>query len=227
MLKNERRSSLHTVSDKTTDLPHFDQVAYWRERHRKYANDPRSVGRLDLTIEANLDGERQLQETAAAFGHMFTGSVLDIGCGYGRLTAPLIAAGMRYTGVDVSPEAVARATQLYPSATFVAADLLTWDTAIKFDLILAFYVFVHFVDDGAWQSIVRKSLSWLRDTGVLVIADVMPTEKEQRGTHYAARTVMRYTELLDSCGSYIDREMRTRFARAYPTIKTSDLLFVR
>ncbi|MFG2990211.1 class I SAM-dependent methyltransferase [Streptomyces sp. NPDC048257] len=44
------------------------------------------------------------------------GSVLDIGCGPGRLVATLAARGQRALGVDVTPEAVARTTRAGGSA---------------------------------------------------------------------------------------------------------------
>ncbi|MGW4054317.1 class I SAM-dependent methyltransferase [Streptomyces sp. NPDC004779] len=40
------------------------------------------------------------------------GSVLDVGCGPGRLVAALAARGRRVMGIDISPEAVARTARL-------------------------------------------------------------------------------------------------------------------
>jgi SAM-dependent methyltransferase len=45
--------------------------------------------------------------------------VLDIGCGYGRMS-PLFK---KYTGVDISPDLLAEAKKLYPYNRFILADL--------------------------------------------------------------------------------------------------------
>ncbi|MFF6883737.1 class I SAM-dependent methyltransferase [Streptomyces sp. NPDC012421] len=66
------------------------------------------------------------------------GSVLDVGCGPGRLVAALAADGRRTLGVDVSSEAVTRATGL--GATALCRSVFDplpaegrWDTALLID----------------------------------------------------------------------------------------------
>ena len=49
--------------------------------------------------------------------------VLELGCGKGRDTAVLRAAGLRVVAIDHSPSALAEARRAAPSATFVASDL--------------------------------------------------------------------------------------------------------
>lgn len=66
------------------------------------------------------------------------GSVLDIGCGPGRLVAALAAQGRRALGIDVSAAAVARTTALGGTALHRSVfDTLpgegTWDTALLLD----------------------------------------------------------------------------------------------
>ncbi|MGW8766813.1 class I SAM-dependent methyltransferase [Streptomyces sp. NPDC055815] len=66
------------------------------------------------------------------------GTVLDVGCGPGRLVAALAAEGHRAMGVDVSPEAVARAVRLGATALCRSVfDSLPgegrWDTALLID----------------------------------------------------------------------------------------------
>ena len=48
-------------------------------------------------------------------------SVLDLGCGDGITAGPLIAHGLRYTGVDASEEMVAAARRRHPELDFVAS----------------------------------------------------------------------------------------------------------
>jgi SAM-dependent methyltransferase len=67
------------------------------------------------------------------------GSVLDLGCGTGRLAEPLARLGHQVTGVDNEPEMLA-ALRL---ATGVHADIGTLDLAARFDAVL---LMSHFVD---------------------------------------------------------------------------------
>lgn len=48
--------------------------------------------------------------------------VLDIGVGGGRTTAHLVRRGVRYTGIDYSPEMIARCKSRYPALTFEVCD---------------------------------------------------------------------------------------------------------
>lgn len=68
-------------------------------------------------------------------------SVLELGCGAGRETRPLVACGYEVTGVDDSPAMLAHVT----GARTVEADLFTLDLAERFDLVLGGS---HFVDDA-------------------------------------------------------------------------------
>lgn len=57
-------------------------------------------------------------------------SVLDVGCGLGRLTARLVEPNRRVLGIDVSPEMITRAQQKYGRAEnilFVCDDFLAHD----------------------------------------------------------------------------------------------------
>jgi SAM-dependent methyltransferase len=48
--------------------------------------------------------------------------VLDVGCGIGRITAPLSSLGYAVTGVDVSVDALQSATSRAPAAVFLGLD---------------------------------------------------------------------------------------------------------
>lgn len=68
------------------------------------------------------------------------GSLLDIGCAVGALYALLKSRGaeLRYTGLDITPEFVARAAEKYPDARFECGSALSLPFADRsFDLVVS------------------------------------------------------------------------------------------
>jgi SAM-dependent methyltransferase len=57
------------------------------------------------------------------FHEALAGSVLELGCGAGRLTGHLIGLSREVHGVDISPAMVAYCRGAYPEATFTVGDL--------------------------------------------------------------------------------------------------------
>jgi len=64
-------------------------------------------------------------------------AILDVGCGHGRLPEFLEGCVARYRGIDLSPEAVARARRRAPPhMAFEVADLDTWQPPERYDVIV-------------------------------------------------------------------------------------------
>lgn len=93
---------------------------------------------------------------------------LEIGCGIGRLARCLVADFAQVTGVDVSPEMVARASAYqWPRTRFLAVsggDLSGVDDA-SVDFVLSFAVFQHVPDVDAISGYVRETARVLRPGG--------------------------------------------------------------
>lgn len=66
-------------------------------------------------------------------------SVLDVGSGFGEMAKFLIKRykGVVYTGVDIVPEFITKARELYPDLEFIKRDYLENPLDRKFDIILA------------------------------------------------------------------------------------------
>lgn len=97
-------------------------------------------------FDAQLDsiGGRDDIDFYASLASASKGPVLEIGCGTGRVTVPMLETGARVTGLDLCPDMLAsarRKVSLLPAcirdrATFVQADMTDFSLNSRFDLIL-------------------------------------------------------------------------------------------
>lgn len=71
--------------------------------------------------------------------------VLDLGCGAGVPTSRiLVDRGFDVTGLDISSVQIERARRLVPQATFVQADMVTWDCQPgSCEAIVTLYALIH------------------------------------------------------------------------------------
>ncbi len=98
--------------------------------------------------------------------------VLEVGCGLGKLTTALATAGRRVTGIDLSPEMIARARERSPAApgiSFLCGDFLRHDFGSqRFDCIVSAATLHHLPEEIA----VLRMAGLLRPGGRLVIHDL-------------------------------------------------------
>ncbi len=86
---------------------------------------------------------------AAARGWRGEGRVLDMGCGTGNATAPLVARGLEVVGLDASRDMLAVARAKLPDTLFVLGDVRDADVPGEFDLAVAvFDTLNNLLDDG-------------------------------------------------------------------------------
>jgi len=102
------------------------------------------------------------------------GTVLDFGCGIGRLAPGLLTAFRSYCGLDLSAEMVARATQLHetgPTCQFRVNQDSTLEQIPEdsFDLIVSLYVLQHCTVRSEALSILRGLLRTLRPGGLIIV----------------------------------------------------------
>jgi SAM-dependent methyltransferase len=95
-------------------------------------------------------------------------SVLDAGCGTGRVAVELHRRGVDVVGADRDPTMLATARRLGPSIRWVEADLAGLDLGRTFDaVVLAGNVLV-FVDPGTEGSVIVRCAAHLGPGGLLV-----------------------------------------------------------
>ena len=217
--QNEQRD-FHT--SRTAGAParlaeEFNQDAYWIELHENYRGDPRSVGNMGASVEDNLKGESRFIAAVnwAANDLRPYKTVLDIGCGYGRVASCFCEAGYDYTGVDVAPAAIEAARKREPKGHFVLGSALEIDFEKQFDLICVLYVFVHFVDDGDWLALVRRLSGQLTQGASLLLADQFPETELRPSEHVCQRPLSRYETVLKASGLNRDGGFKERLVSAW------------
>ena len=95
-------------------------------------------------------------------------SVLDAGCGTGRVAIELSRRGVEVVGVDVDAAMLATARSRAPDLGWVEADLAALDLGRTFDVVVLAGNVLLFVDQGAQPAVVARSAAHLAPGGALV-----------------------------------------------------------
>ena len=88
-------------------------------------------------------------------------SVLDAGCGTGRVGIELARRGFGVTGTDRDPEMLATARRLAPGIDWIEADLASLDLSRTFDAIVMAGNVLLFVDPGTQPVVLRRCAAHL------------------------------------------------------------------
>ncbi|KAF2252815.1 S-adenosyl-L-methionine-dependent methyltransferase [Trematosphaeria pertusa] len=94
----------------------------------------------------------------------------DLGCGPGTSTSALLAAvpGAQLTGMDSSPDMLARARAVLPGVDFVAGDLATYAPAAETDVLFSNAVF-HWLRRGERIGTLVRLFEGLKSGGVVAL----------------------------------------------------------
>jgi SAM-dependent methyltransferase len=134
--------------------------------------------------------------------------VLDVGCGIGRWSRRLAAAGAEVTGVDISPTMLAEAQRRAEAegvagrCRFVLSDLARLEVAGTFDLILGVTVLQHLLAPADLVAALARLVSRLSPGGRLVLLEAMPSRPTERceTAVFTARTWDDYRVLFEAAG---------------------------
>ena len=103
---------------------------------------------------------------ADRLGDVAPGRGLDLAAGEGRNAIWLASLGWEMTAVDFSDVAVSKGKGQSDAVEFVVADIRTWETEQRFDLVLIAYL--HLVP-GDYETVVRRTTEWLAPGGELFL----------------------------------------------------------
>ncbi|KAF8185968.1 S-adenosyl-L-methionine-dependent methyltransferase [Pholiota molesta] len=93
--------------------------------------------------------------------------VLELGCGGGLASKPLIERGCDLTGIDISAAQIALAQQNIPAATLIHADIMSASFPPEsFDAVVAMYSFLHLRKEEQ-EVIIGRIVKWLKPGGWL------------------------------------------------------------
>jgi SAM-dependent methyltransferase len=108
----------------------------------------------------------------ARYRESFAGSVLELGCGAGRLTGYVIELGGKVLGTDIAEPMVEYCRQAYPGATFRVEDLrdLSGHPEGAFDVVLAANNLFDVLDDVARRGVLTSIMHILHPGGLLVMS---------------------------------------------------------
>ena len=110
----------------------------------------------------NVHGEADFVQT---FGPK---SVLDAGCGTGRVGRELARRGLDVVGVDIDPEMLDTARRKAPDADWRLADLASVDLGRTFDAIVMAGNVMIFLEPGTEAAVVANMARHLASDGVLI-----------------------------------------------------------
>lgn len=141
-------------------------------------------------------------------------SVLDLGCGDGKLTKVLYDRGFRVDGMDASKDMLEIAKSNYPDIKFILSDATEFTIHEQYDVVFSNAVF-HWIDKDKQLQMLRNVYRALKPNGQFVfefggygnnalIHNALKTEFEKRGFSYIRPcyfpTIGEYTTLLEQAG---------------------------
>jgi SAM-dependent methyltransferase/GNAT superfamily N-acetyltransferase len=161
------------VRNRTDEELLRSQIAYYDDRAPAYEDWWFRRGRHDRGQWVN---DRWFAETAIAEADLAsidaTGDVLELACGTGIWTRLVAPRSRRLVAVDASPRMLElnRRRVADPKVDYRLADIFTWDTEERFDLIVVGFFLSH-VPPTLFLSFWSKLARWLRPTGLVWMVD--------------------------------------------------------
>ncbi len=122
----------------------------------------------DATYERRAAEGENVHGEADFIESLGVASVLDAGCGTGRVGRELARRGMDVVGVDIDPGMLAVARRTAPGITCHLADLATVQLARSFDAIVMAGNVMIFLAPGSERAVVENMARHLREDGLLV-----------------------------------------------------------
>lgn len=127
----------------------YDKIADWWTEHHQ--NSTYGINQLEKALQFLTSGNK----------------ALDVGCGPGgRMIEFLEQREFEVFGIDISIEMLKIAQEKHPNTKFELADIIDWQTDLKFDFIMAWDSIFH-LPLHQHSNIIQKLCSMLNPNGIL------------------------------------------------------------
>ncbi len=137
-------------------------------------------------------------------------SVLDVACGTGFLIPDYKDRGIKdITAIDISPRMIEIAKGKFPDVNFICGDAENTDFDKKFDAIVVYNAFPHFIDG---EALINRLSNFLNENGTLTIAHGLSRERLSKHHSGSANKV--------SKGLMSAKELSEIFDKAYLSVTT-------
>lgn len=175
-----------------------------------------------VALYRRLPGDREAAVVAGAVPAGAT--VLELGCGAGRVTRPLVALGYRVTAVDESPAMLAEVR----GAETVLADAATLDLGRRFDAVLLGSHFVNVADVALRRALLATCARHVGPGGVVLVerhepgwvAAAVPARWEAQGVGFHLHDLSRDGDRLRAVMTYeVDGR---RFDQPFDVVEVDD-----
>jgi SAM-dependent methyltransferase len=193
----------------------FDAASYWEDRLRGNVSVEK-VGFLGLGKNYNTWLYRVrsavFRRTVGALNlDLPNSSVLDIGSGTGFYIRQWERFGAKeIVGLDITSSATTHLRRQFPDHCFHRADITeacTLPGDSTFDVVSAFDVLFHIVDDLRYRRAIANIHSLLRPGGLFLHSDIFTHGEVARGTHYVYRPLPQVESVLRKTGfEVLDRK---------------------
>jgi trans-aconitate methyltransferase len=125
--------------------------------------DPRTYWTEAPAMKVRPAHEAQAAALMDAVGRKQVSSILEVGCGFGRIGTLLTEKwpNATYMGIDISPDRIVEASANLPAdgrVTLAEADLFDFDTDESFDLVVAVEVLMHIPPEQVEDAVERLQL---------------------------------------------------------------------
>lgn len=134
----------------------------WLETRRVAGDDYDATYERRAAAGENVHGEADFVQRFAP------ASVLDAGCGTGRVGRELARRGVDVTGVDIDPDMLGTARRRAPEVEWLLGDLATVDLERTFDAIVMAGNVMIFLTPGTEAAVVANLARHLTPGGVLI-----------------------------------------------------------
>lgn len=168
---------------------------YWIERYKKQGR--RTVGNSAFTDKEFKESTEKITKLIdLKLSQFIIGkSILEIGCGYGRVSKILCRWGRKVCGIDIVPWAINEAKSYCSNATF-----LSYDGKVipyldqSFEIVLTWTVLQH-INPNNIHKMIHEIKRVLKPGGYIIIYENVSTGKSN-GSYIWFRDQMKYIKML-------------------------------